>query len=158
MKRHLQNFQNITRSTIQFQKIDFAFMQSYPNFLINWEEVHKNTKKIRRLNNITIAKQLTTLKALVNYARRKGTEINSSYKDFLIKWEKLEVIALTQAEFDSMFNLDLGREKRLDQVRDVFCFSCVTGFRYSDLEQLKREHIKDREIRLTIKKTKQAFL
>ncbi|MEX2593310.1 MAG: hypothetical protein WD426_11080, partial [Anditalea sp.] len=34
----------------------------------------------------------------------------------------------------------------------------VTGFRYSDLVQLKREHIKEGEIRLTVKKTKEPLI
>ncbi len=93
-----------------------------------------------------------------NYAKRNGVEISNGYKDFIINREKLEVIALTQYELDGLFNLDLSKDKRLDQVRNVFCFSCVTGFRYSDLEQLRRENIKEREIRLTIKKTKEALI
>nr|WP_245542585.1 tyrosine-type recombinase/integrase [Segetibacter koreensis] len=39
-------------------------------------------------------------------------------------------------------------------MRDVFCFACVTGLRYSDLNLLKREHIKKDEIKITVKKTK----
>src|SRR5690606_2678842 len=44
---------------------------------------------------------------------------------------------------------------RLSQVKDIFLFSCVTGYRFSDLCQLKRQHIKDGEIRMTITKTKE---
>jgi integrase len=50
--------------------------------------------------------------------------------------------------------MDLSENKRLAQVRDVFCFACTTGLRYSDLNQLKREHIKNDEIKLTVKKTR----
>lgn len=39
-------------------------------------------------------------------------------------------------------------------MRDIFCFSCATGLRYSDLQQLKWEHIFEDEIRLNVKKTK----
>lgn len=53
------------------------------------------------------------------------------------------VIALTQAEFDALYNFDLTNNKRLDQVRDVFCFSCATGLRYSDIAQLRQGHIQD---------------
>ena len=60
-------------------------------------------------------------------------------------------------EFESLINLDLSDNKRLDQVRDVFCFSCTTGLRYSDLNLLRREHIKGDEIRFTVKKTKELL-
>jgi integrase len=43
-------------------------------------------------------------------------------------------------------------------VRDVFCFSCLTGLRYSDLKQLKREYIKADEITLTVQKTKEILM
>jgi integrase len=158
LKNHLQNYRSKTKKSIKIDQIDYAFMQSFQNFLIGWEKVHKTTKTVRRLNNITIAKQLSTLKAFLNYAKRRGYEVNDGYKDFAIKRQKLEVIALTQPELDSLLNMDLKYNKRLDQVRDVFCFSCVTGFRYSDLVQLKREHIKTGEIRLTVKKTKEPLI
>jgi integrase len=66
----------------------------------------------------------------------------------------LEVIALTQEELNRLFLCDLSNDKRLANVRDVFCFSCFTGLRYSDLKQLRWEHIKSTEIVLTITKTK----
>ncbi len=79
------------------------------------------------------------------------------YRDFKIKKDTLEIIALTNEEFETLFYMDLSKDKRLAQVRDIFCFSCSTGLRYSDLDQLKREHIKNDEIRLTVKKTKELL-
>jgi len=79
------------------------------------------------------------------------------YKSLCIKREILDVIALTDEEFQSLVNLDLSGNNRLGQVRDVFCFSCTTGLRYSDLALLKRENIKGDEIKITVKKTKQTL-
>ncbi|HVB02834.1 MAG TPA: hypothetical protein VNE41_03855, partial [Chitinophagaceae bacterium] len=64
---------------------------------------------------------------------------------------------MTDEEFQSLFDLDLSGNNRLRQVRDVFCFSCTTGLRYSDLALLRREHIKGDEIKITVKKTKQSL-
>lgn len=158
LKKYLRGYETKKRTKLTFDKIDYSFMQSFQNFLINWKVVHQKTKKVKTINNITIAKQLGTLKTIMGYAKRNGIEVNNGYRDFSIKKDKLEVIALTQKEFETLFNLDLKKEKRLDQVRDVFCFSCATGFRYSDLEQLRRGHIKDMEIRLTVKKTKEPLI
>ena len=107
------------------------------------------------MNNTTVAKQLSTIKTFLNYAKAHGVTVTGNYKDFKIKKETLEVIALTNDEFESLYYLDLTKNKRLDQVRDIFCFACTTALRYSDLFQLKREHIKADEIKLTIKKTKE---
>ena len=158
LKNHLKNYEVKTRNKIRFENIDYTFMQSFQNFLIGWEKVHETTGTVNTLNNITIAKQLSTLKTFLGYAKRLGIKVNDGYKDFAIKRDKLEVIALTQDELDQLFTFNLSSNKRLRQVRDVFCFSCVTGLRFSDLQQLKREHIKEIEIRLTVKKTKEHLI
>src|SRR5690606_2928399 len=67
------------------------------------------------------------------------------------------VIALSEEEFLKVYRFDLSNNPRLDRVRDVFCFSCMVGYRYSDLAQLKRYHIKDGMIYLTTKKTKKPL-
>ena len=66
---------------------------------------------------------------------------------------------MTQDEFDAIYNHDLTKNKKLDAVRDVFCFSCSTGLRFSDLLQIRREHIrKDNTIRMTAAKTGQKLI
>jgi integrase len=144
LKNHLQAFQREKGIKISFIDIDTSFFTRFQTFLITR----------RNLSNVTTAKQLSTLKTFLNYARLDGRQVSDRYRDFKIKKEKLEVIALAESEFTSLYNLDLGSNRKLAQVRDVFCFSCVTGLRYSDLKQLRREHITNGEIRITVKKTK----
>jgi integrase len=103
---------------------------------------------------ITIAKALSTLKTFLAYAKMQGVKVNQSYKDFSIKKEKLEVIALEQHELDAILALDLSTNKRLNTCRDIWTFAVATGVRYSDYAQLKREHIKNNVITLVVKKTK----
>lgn len=145
VKNHLENYCKATGKKVTFDNIDYNFFQSFQNYLID----------VEKLNNTTTAKQLSTVKTFLNYARKQGIQVNERFKDFKIKRETLEVIALTSEEFETLYNYDLSNNKRLAQTRDVFCFACATGLRYSDLYQLKREHIKSDEIRLTVKKTKE---
>ncbi len=158
LKKHLKNFQDKKRKRVRFENMDYSFMQDFQNFLIEWKEVNPETGYVHTLYNISIAKQLSTLKTFLGYAKMKGIKVNDGYKTFKVKKEKLEVIALNQKEFDALCFLDLDSNKRLDQVRDIFIFSCVTGYRYSDLRQLRREHIKNDEIRLTTTKTKDPLI
>ncbi len=144
------------KNNITFDKIDYSFFQSFQNYLLNLTKT-VDAKALPLLNNTTVAKQLSTIKTFLNYAKKQEVNISDKYKDFKIKRETLEVIALTNEEFESLFYLDLSANKRLSQVRDVFCFACTTGLRYSDLNQLKREHIKADEIRLIVKKTKEPL-
>lgn len=165
LKKHLQEYEVYSKKKIRFSDINYLFFQSFQNFLI----------KQGNMNNITIAKQLSTLKTFVNYAKKHNIKVDESIKEFKIKMQKLEVIALTENEFSTLYNLDLTGDDRfeyiddegvkhyisyavLSNVRDVFCFSCASGLRYSDLAQLKREHIKATEIRLTVKKTKEIHV
>src|SRR5690606_749337 len=112
----------------------------------------------KTVHHVTIAKELSTLKTLLNYAKRSGIKVSDGYKDFVIKRQKLEVIALTEEEFYRIADLDLSHNKRLDQVRDVFVFGCMVGYRYSDLQQLSRYHIKGDTIYLTTEKTKTPII
>ncbi|HEV7332333.1 MAG TPA: site-specific integrase [Flavisolibacter sp.] len=159
LRTHLQDYQRHTRKKVSFEKITYEFFQSFQNFLITGAgtTINRKGEEMPRtpLNNTTVAKQLSTVKTFLNYARKHGVKVPDSYRDFTIKREKLEVIALTNEEFETLYYFDLNGNKRLEQVRDVFCFACTTGLRYSDLNQLRREHIKEDEIRLTVKKTKE---
>jgi len=154
VKNHLQAYQTETRHKVRFETIDYGFFQRFQNFLINRVTTDAKGKVSPQLNNTTIAKALSTLKTFLGYARRSGIKVNDSYKDFTIKREKLEVIALNESEFSSLLNMDLSKNKRLEQVRDIFCFSCASGLRISDMQQLKRENIKRDEINIMVKKTK----
>jgi integrase len=144
IKTHLVSYQNVNREIVKIENVDYSFFQRFQSFLIN----------DGKLKNNTIAKALSTLKTLLAYANKTGIIVNDNYKGFSIKREKLEVIALNENEFATLFNMDLSKNKRLAQVRDIFCFACGSGLRISDMQQLKREHIKSDEIKITVKKTK----
>jgi integrase len=163
VKNRLEDYSKSTGKKITFNNLDFSFFQSFQNFLYQDRKVllqkdgEVKEKLIQGLNNTTVAKQLSTIKTFLNYAKQQGVEVTNKYKDFKIKRENLEVIALTNEEFKTLYNLNLSKNKRLAETRDVFCFACATGLRYSDLYQLKREHIKNDEIRLTVQKTKELL-
>jgi len=154
VKNHLQAYQAETKHKVRFETIDYSFFQRFQTFLINRTKTDAQGNISPLLNNTTIAKALSTLKTFLSYARKNGIKVNDSYRSFSIKREKLEVIALTESDLSALLNMDLTNNKRLDQVRDIFCFSCASGLRISDMQQLKREHIKRDEINLMVKKTK----
>jgi len=156
LKKHLKEYQQETNRKVSFDKIDYSFFQSFQNFLLSLTKT-VDGKVMPLLNNTTVAKQLSTIKTFLSYAKKEGVNVSDKYKDFKIKKETLEVIALTNEEFEALFYFDLSNNKKLAQVRDVFCFACTTCLRYSDLAQLKREHIKQDEIKLTVKKTKEPL-
>ncbi len=147
---HLKEFENIGKKQITFETIDTTILKQFRNFLI----------EVKKMNNTTVAKQLSTLKTLLNYARTEyKINVNQDYRDFKVsrKDANHEVIVLTNEEFQAIIKLDLSENKRLDKVRDIFIFSCATGLRLSDLQDLKREHIRNGSIRKTAVKTNQPL-
>jgi integrase len=154
VKNHLKAYEIATGHRVTFETIDYSFFNKLNAFLIKRTKTDSVGTVSPMLNNTTIAKALSTLKTFLGYARREGLKVNDSYRDYTIKKEKLEVIALEQDEFNAIMNLDLTKEPRLNKCRDLFIFSCVTGLRYSDVAQLRREHIDNNIITLTVKKTK----
>jgi integrase len=152
LKNHLEAFEADENIRVLFSSIDTSVFNAFQNYLVSKATVRGSGEA--GLSNITAAKQLSTLKTFLKYAKNDGLAVSEKYKEFKIKKEKLEVISLTNDEFETLYHYDLSGNARLARVRDLFCFSCVTGLRYSDLSQLKWEHIKEDEIRITIKKTK----
>ncbi|MDR7130340.1 integrase [Algoriphagus sp. 4150] len=143
LKKHLEDFEAWSNIKVTFDRIGLSLFEEFQNYLIE----HKTS-----LNNITIAKQLSTLKTLLGYARKHGFEINQSYRDFTIKRQKLEVITLSEGEYRTLKAADLKGVSRHEKARDIFIFLCATSMRFSDYDQFKREHIKGSTIQLTMKK------
>lgn len=144
----IKEYEKKKRTRVTLENADYAFMQSFYNFCVE-------TKKYV---NHTSIKKLTCIKTMLKTAAVKyGYPTNTSYVNFSVQRDNLEVIALTEKEFNSIVELDLTGNKRLDRVRDIFVFSCATGLRYSDLENLKRENIKDGFIKIIVKKTREAL-
>ncbi len=147
VRKRIREFEKHYRCSITFDTVNYDFFTRFQSYLIN--NCH--------LNNTTTAKLLSTVKTFLNYAKRYGHQVPDNYKDFKIKRESLEVIALTQDEFNRLYSFDFSNYKRLDQVRDVFIFSCASGLRFSDLALLNRAQIKEDSIVQNVKKTKQIL-
>lgn len=164
LANHLRAFEATTGTSLTFESLDHGLLKRFQGYLA----IQKNkTDKLGRkyessMNNVTAAKQMSTLKTLLNYARTiYKVKVNQDYRDYKVirKDSEFEVITLTMDEFAAVYNLDLSENKRLDTVRDVFCFACATGLRFGDLVQLRREHIRnDNTIRLTADKTGQKLV
>lgn len=143
LQKHLEAFEKSSGTSVTFSRIGLSFFEEFQSFLIE----ERST-----INNVTIAKQLSTLKTLLGYARKNGIEMNQSFRDFTIKRQKLEVITLSEGEYRTLKTADLKGVSRHEKARDIFIFLCATSMRFSDYDQFRREHIKGNTIQLTMKK------
>ena len=104
------------------------------------------------LNNSS-AKYIKTLKTFLHWATERGYNTNLSFIKFKAQERDADIIYLTEKELLRLYNFDLSKKTALENVRDVFCFGCFTGLRYSDILRVKKENIKGDELNFVSEKT-----
>lgn len=145
VKGILQSFFDKTNYNQDLNNIDLNFFDRLRNFCFE-EKGYRNNM---------FARIITNLKTVMKWAEERGLHVNHSYTNFKANEEEIEVIYLTMDELMKLYNYKFKNENEyLAKVRDIYCFSCFTGLRYSDLANLKRSNIKDDNLNLTITKTK----
>jgi len=132
LESHLSDFGINTGTVLRFEIINKRFFETFSAYLRN---------ELKHTTN-TVNKYIKTLKTFVNWAVDneyvKANEVSTKFK---VKDDQTDVIYLTPEELDRLYNLELVPGSALDNARDVFCFGCFTGQRFSDLANLKREDI-----------------
>lgn len=129
---------------LDFNNITQDFYDAFLDYCFN-ERDYKN--------NYT-GKLIKDLKTFLNWATEKEYNTNLDYKKKSFKKfaENTEIIYLTYEELTKLYNF----KTEIDQyrnVRDLFCFGCFTGMRFSDIASLKWENIHSNSIQYRIVKT-----
>jgi integrase len=138
---HLKRFSASRHFKLEFDALDEKFFRMYLDYFYS----------LNHTNN-TISKTIKNLKWFLNWCYENGYNKNLTFKKFKVQEYKGVIISLSMEELRRIMELK-GLSKRLDQVRDVFVFGCHTGLRYSDLIQLKKEHVIGDYIKLRTIKT-----
>lgn len=150
LQRHLENFDkdisidNLSEDTLQrFIKS----MQSQSN-----------------LRNTTIAKYISMLRWFLRWASQKGIYKGNLHQTFKPKFKGIsgnakEVIYLEWEELINLYSFRFPPSRpALTAVRDVFCFCCFTGLRYSDVAKLRRSDVKKDYIVVVTQKTTDGLI
>lgn len=142
---NIKEYQSKYKIKLSFDNIDMKFYNNFTNLLKN-----------KGYSPNTIGTRIKIIKSLMQAALNMKLHNNSTFKDKAFKKpsEKTESIYLTNKELDSIFNLDLSKDKKLDKVRDWFLIGCYTGFRFSDLQELNINNINNGILSKTTVKTK----
>ena len=121
--------------------------------LIKYTEYLQNDA---RMVNSTVKKQIKFLKWFLRWCTKNGYCHNTDFITFnpKLKTAEKKIIFLDWGELSKVYNHQFkNNEKHLERVRDVFCFCCYTGLRYSDVANLNRADISDKYFTVTMKKT-----
>ena len=146
INRHLHEYCAYRKKQIGFDDIDLNFFDDYRYYLLC----------VKGHTNNTVVKNIKIVKSFLNYATDRGYNRNLEFKKFKSTEKDGDVIFLTFDELIKVFRLEL-KEQRLQRVRDIFCLSCFTGLRYSDVTRIKPENIVDGSIIIRSQKTKDTL-
>ncbi len=141
---NISNFSKATNTKLEFDNIDLDFYTKFLDYCFN---------NCDYKNNYT-GNLIKDLKSFLNWATENGynTKLDFRKKSFRKLVEAPEIIFLYYDELIHLYNIKL-KDKNLAQVRDVFCFGCFTGMRYSDIARLSSENIQGDQMLYRVLKT-----
>lgn len=145
LKLHLQGFIESSKLEFKPENLNFSFYQSFVSYLVK-----------QGLNNTSSGKYVAALKTFLLWCIDSELIPPLTLKKWKVNDSPNEVIALRKAEVMHLYTFDLSANERLSKVRDLFVFSCVTGLRFSDVQNLKQSNIQGEFLKLRAVKTGKA--
>jgi integrase len=139
----IKDFENETNYKVTFDSLNIEFYEKFRDYAF---------EKRNTLNNY-FGKIIAGIKTFMNWSFERGYHQNLEYKKFKAIQNNIEVIYLTKDELMELYNFPF-ESKRLEHVRDFYCFGCFTGLRFSDIKQLRSSNVYEDYIKLNIQKTK----
>lgn len=130
--KHTQEFLNwkYKISDIDITKIDHAFIMDYDFWL----------RSVRKCANNTEVKYIKNFKKIMRLCMANGWLSKDPFLGYKAKIKEVERPYLTKEEIQAVYEKEFASE-RLNQVRDIFLFSCYTGLAYVDVVKLSKSHI-----------------
>lgn len=129
---HLEGFikTNYNKTDIDIERLDYSFIRDFDYYL----------KKEFKCVPVTVAKYVKHLKKIVKNCLKEKLLKENPFSEYKPKVRIKEREFLSQAQLDRVIDRKF-ESGRLEQVRDVFVFSCYTGLSYADVKKLCRKEI-----------------
>ena len=130
--KHTRDFikQKYNRDDLYLSEIDHDFITDYEIYF----------KTVRKCAHNTTMKYIKNFKKIVRLAIIKGEMDKDPFVNFKMRLKKVDRGFLSEEELNTIIAKNF-KNKRLEQIRDCFVFSCFTGLAHSDLKRLSHEHI-----------------
>ncbi|MDR0732774.1 MAG: site-specific integrase, partial [Dysgonamonadaceae bacterium] len=133
-------------SGIAFEKLTKDYLMNFVFFLCDELD----------MRNTSIENQLLYLRRFLKWATENRYNSNFEFQKFnpKLKTSEKKVIFLDWDELMTVYNFNIPEKMpNIERVRDVFCFCCFTGLRYSDVANLKRSDVFETHLSITTVKT-----
>ncbi|MGB3143626.1 MAG: site-specific integrase [Maribacter sp.] len=131
-KKHLSTFMKTTMSLTDYpiRKIDVKYINGFIYFL----------KANQNLSHNSALKYIAYFKKIIRVAYANGWLDRDPFYNFKLRPKTIDKEFLSNDELVKLIQADFSIP-RLEQVRDVFIFSCYTGLAYVDVAKLKEDDI-----------------
>ena len=135
-------YETTLRLTEEFLQKNYKKEDCYLDEVTNQfiEDFEFFLKTVRRCCHNTTSKYLMNFKKIIRIALAKGWMKKDPFAQVHFHFEPVEREFLEKQELKAMLNKEITIT-RLAQVRDIFCFCCLTGLAFTDVQQLKAEHL-----------------
>mgnify|MGYP000266059997 FL=1 len=135
-------YETTLRLTEEFLQKNYKKEDCYLDEITNQfiEDFEFFLKTVRRCCHNTTTKYLLNFKKIIRIALAKGWMKKDPFAQVHFHFEPVEREFLEKQELKAMLNKEITIT-RLAQVRDIFCFCCLTGLAFTDVQQLKAEHL-----------------
>lgn len=133
IKNILLKFETAKKYKLTFSNINDFFHREFTGYCMD---------DLKHINN-TYSRNLGLFKTFMFWARKK----KYTYNDAFVEFKKVErvitnQIALTIEDLNKLMKHEFESIK-LEKVRDVFVFSCVTGMRFGELSLITKSNVTD---------------
>lgn len=148
IKNYLEKFEAETGYKLTFDSINLVFYDQLKEHVLSTKEHGYNY-----LSAIT-----DKFKAFLNWSLERNYHNNTTFRKFSAPEKEGTIVHLTFQELQQLINFKF-ESKSFQRARDFYCFGCLTGLRYVDLQRLTKDNVSNGLIKITTQKTnKEVFI
>lgn len=142
IKKYLKTFETETGYKMTFESINLVF----------FDQLKENVLTTKGHGYNYLSAITDKFKAFLNWSMERNYHANTTFKKFSAPEKEGTIVHLTFSELQQLINYNF-ENKKLQKARDFYCFGCLTGLRYIDLQRLTKDNVSDGLIKITTQKT-----
>ncbi len=137
--KHLREFEEQAGYQISFKNMDGLFLEKFRTFYAG-----------KGNSEATTFKAINIIVWFINWATGKGYNVNQEYRRFYKTMGQKNggsrlPLYLHMEELQKICNYQPDNRK-MERVRDLFCFMCFTGLRYTELQNMRKDDVGTDEV------------
>ena len=138
-QKYIEKFlkQKYKQSDVHLSELNYKFITDFEYFFRKYQPVDHH----KPMGNNTVMKHIERLRKMTNLAVRLEWVDKKPFASFRLSFNKVERDFLSQHELSIIEEKEFKIE-RLQQVKELFVFSCYTGLAYIDVMKLNPNNIR----------------